>query len=207
MTASLPVVPVPPDVDVEDRLVGRLTFRHLGYLLAAGGGAAIAISSSPLVLRIIGALLSGVAATGAIWRPGGRPIDAWVLPLLRYVRRQRAASAAAPAAVAGGADPSQDDEAAADLPSSDPAGAARRRPWRRVTPVVTAVVIVLAISLAAARLMVRTQSPPVPQPHEYVEPHLLSDKPSQPNQDPPPAPTSGEVPDADDLLIWLEQQH
>ncbi len=82
-------VDVPPDVDVEDRVVGPLTFRHLGYLACAGGGAAAALLHPGPVSIAVGTLLVLVGLVGACWRPQGRPLDGWLAPAWAYRKRTR----------------------------------------------------------------------------------------------------------------------
>jgi hypothetical protein len=111
-----PLVAVPGELDVEDRVIGPLTFRQLGYLAAAASGAAITRLSWPhLPGAAAGLLLATLGLLGSLLRPGGRPLDAWLLPIARYaraaatehtcrVRRQAGAGgdAASPQAGAGG---------------------------------------------------------------------------------------------------------
>lgn len=82
-------VEVPPDVDVEDRVIGPLTFRHVGYLALAGGGAAVAVLHATIPAIVFGAVLVVVGTSGAAWRPQGRPLDTWLLPARAYRERTR----------------------------------------------------------------------------------------------------------------------
>jgi hypothetical protein len=91
-----PVVVVPGDLDVEDRLVGPVTFRMTAWLAAAAGGVAlVATSRGAPALVALGLLLVVVGVGGACWRPGGRPVGAWVVPLLAYRKRRAAGRVAA----------------------------------------------------------------------------------------------------------------
>jgi hypothetical protein len=88
-----PVVQVPADLDVEDRLVGPITFRAAGWLAVAGVGVGLLIlARRQPVLAIPGMLLLAGGVLGAWWKPGGRPMLAWALPLLTYRRRRRRTS-------------------------------------------------------------------------------------------------------------------
>ena len=82
-------VEVPPDVDVEDRVIGPLTFRHVGYLALAGGGAAVAVLHGTVPAVLFGAVLVVIGTAGAAWRPQGRPLDTWLLPARAYRERTR----------------------------------------------------------------------------------------------------------------------
>jgi hypothetical protein len=85
-----PVVVVPGDLDVEDRIAGPVTFRMAAWLAAAGAGVAlVAASRGAVAPTALGVVLLVVGIAGAWWRPGGRPVGAWVAPLLAYRRRRR----------------------------------------------------------------------------------------------------------------------
>lgn len=85
-----PVVVVPGDLDVEDRLVGPVTFRMAGWLAAAAAGVAlVATGRGAVAPTALGIVLAVVGLGGAWWRPGGRPAGAWLAPLLAYRRRRR----------------------------------------------------------------------------------------------------------------------
>jgi len=85
------VVPVPVDLDIEARLVGAVTFRMAGWLALAAAGGMLAASSPGSVWRLAaGFVLALLACTGAFLRPAGRPLMAWAMPLLSYLRRRRA---------------------------------------------------------------------------------------------------------------------
>jgi hypothetical protein len=83
-----PVVVVPRDLDVEDRLAGPVTFRMAAWLAAAAAGVALVVASRGAVApTALGAVLVVIGLAGAWWRPGGRPVAAWVAPLLAYRKR------------------------------------------------------------------------------------------------------------------------
>lgn len=85
-----PVVVVPGDLDVEDRLAGPVTFRMAAWLAAAAAGVAlVAAGHGAIPTTAFGVLLVVVGVTGACWRPGGRPVAAWLAPMVAYRRRQR----------------------------------------------------------------------------------------------------------------------
>ena len=85
-----PVVTVPVDLDVEPRLAGPVTFRMAGWLaLAALGGAIVGLNLGSPWLILLGIVVSIVGAAGALVRPGGRPLAAWLRPLRIYLRRHR----------------------------------------------------------------------------------------------------------------------
>lgn len=87
-----PVLPVPVDLETEERLAGPVTFRMAGWLALAGAGAASLVFSRDTVLLLAaGGLLLPVGLAGAFVRPAGRPLAAWLLPLLGYRQRARAA--------------------------------------------------------------------------------------------------------------------
>ena len=87
-----PVIQVPVDLEVEERLAGPVTFRMAGWLALAGVGvAAVAFSRSSMLLVGVGVLLLPVGVAGAFVRPAGRPLGAWLLPLLGYRGRTREA--------------------------------------------------------------------------------------------------------------------
>lgn len=154
-----PVVVVPGDLDVEDRIAGLLTFRMAAWLAAAAGGVALIAASRGDVARVaLGAVLVVVGAVGAWARPGGRPLGAWVVPLLSYRRRRR--SYAAPVTEEPQASPAEvTEDAVAGL-------TVRPRPRRR-----SVVAALLAVGVAAAGVAVGTAlgAPDVPSPDVAVE--------------------------------------
>lgn len=86
-----PVVVVPADLQVEDRIVGPVTFRMAAWLAGAVVGVAlVATARGDVALTAIGAVAFAVGVAGACLRPGGRPVAAWVAPLVAYRRRRRA---------------------------------------------------------------------------------------------------------------------
>lgn len=85
-----PVVVVPGDLDVEDRIAGPVTFRMAAWLAAAAAGVALlAAAHGAAAPTALGVVVVVVGITGAWWRPGGRPVAAWVAPLLAYRKRRR----------------------------------------------------------------------------------------------------------------------
>lgn len=158
-----PVVVVPGDLDVDDRIAGPLTFRMAAWLAAAAGGVAMVAASRGDVARVVlGAVLVVAGAAGAWARPGGRPLGAWVVPLVAYRRRRRAYAApvddepqARPVAVA--------EDAVEDV-------TVRRRPRRRSVGAVFLAVAV-AVAVAAAGMAVGTGLgwDDVPSPDVAVE--------------------------------------
>jgi hypothetical protein len=87
-----PVVMVPVDLEVEERLAGPVTFRMAGWLATTGAGAAaLAVGRGRLWLFAAGGVLLPVGLAGAFVRPAGRPLAAWLVPLFGYRRRARAA--------------------------------------------------------------------------------------------------------------------
>lgn len=137
-----PVVVVPGDLDVEDRLVGPVTFRMAAWLAAAAGGVAlVATSRGAPALVALGLLLVVVGVGGACWRPGGRPVGAWVVPLLAY-RKRRAAGrvvAAPPAEVTAPAEVTEN---------------AQTSPARRVKGALLFRAAVVSVVIAAAAAVV-----------------------------------------------------
>jgi hypothetical protein len=86
-----PIVAVPADLELEDRLAGPVTFRMAGWLAAAAAGVALlALSRQQIWTAGPGLLLVVGGLAGAMWRPGGRPAAAWLAPLRAYLLRSRA---------------------------------------------------------------------------------------------------------------------
>jgi hypothetical protein len=86
-----PVVHVPADLEIEDRLAGPVTFRMAGWLAAAAAGVALlALAGDQRWAAAPGLLLIAAGLAGALWRPGGRPAPAWIAPAWSYRRRQQA---------------------------------------------------------------------------------------------------------------------
>lgn len=84
-----PVVVVPADLDVEDRIVGPVTFRMAGWLAAAVVGVALVVAArGDIALTTVGVVVAAVGVAGAWLRPGGRPLGAWIVPLISYRRRR-----------------------------------------------------------------------------------------------------------------------
>ena len=187
--------------------MGRLTFRHLGYLLFAAGSVAAVAGSTSLAVRVAAGVVAVAAATGAVWRPAGRPLDAWVLPLVRYRRRRRLGASiddGAPApAIAAAAAPLTDAPAGSTAPLLPVPS--RPHPSRRV--VLAAVVgIVAAFSAVVVDDARQGAPPPLESPAEPLPPPSPSPSSAPQPHYPWPAvrPIPGEVPDAEDVLSWLE---
>jgi hypothetical protein len=86
-----PVVHVPADLEIEDRLAGPVTFRMAGWLAAAAAGVTLlAEAGDRRWAAAPGLLLIAAGLAGALWRPGGRPAPAWIAPAWSYRRRQQA---------------------------------------------------------------------------------------------------------------------
>ena len=87
-----PVVAVPADLELEEPLAGPVTFRMAGWLAASAAGVALlALSRDHVWVAVPGVVLLVGGLVGAMWRPGDRPVGAWLWPLWSYRRRQRAA--------------------------------------------------------------------------------------------------------------------
>lgn len=85
---SDPVVVVPADLDVEDRIVGPVTFRLAGWLAASAAGAALAALSWPAIApTVLGGLVAVAGLAGGFVRLGVRPIGWWARPVATYLRR------------------------------------------------------------------------------------------------------------------------
>lgn len=181
-------VEVPPDVDVEDRVIGPLTFRHVGYLALAGAGAAVAVLHATLAAIVFGAMLVIVGTAGAAWRPQGRPLDTWLGPARAYRERTRSA-ARLTAAVPAPAPPTKPTArkrrvrrlrtAVTRLTPRLPAWVRNRqrsRPGRRA---VVAAVAVMASAGAAATYIAAARSATVPR-HD-IQPVDVAQRTSPPS--------------------------
>ena len=83
---------IPLDVDLEDRLLYGLTPTHLVYLVVALLAAFSAWSGhwAPVPVRAACAAFLAIAGTAAAWGHWrGRPFDAWVMDMARFVRATR----------------------------------------------------------------------------------------------------------------------
>lgn len=161
----------PADLDVEDRLVGPVTFRMAGWLACAGAGLALlAAARDHPVLAPPGALLAVAGLLGACWRPGGRPAGAWLGPLLAYRRRRGQVSGRNAADGAGkrpaGVPPVE--EAPAPAPGITPGRARGERlaqGWRwAVLPLVAVIAVGAALVLRAPGPAGRSGPPPPASP-------------------------------------------
>ena len=206
MTDVAPAVPVPHDVDLEDRLVGRLTFRHLGYLLLAAAGVAVIVTGDHLATRLLGGLLAGVGAAAAAWRPAGRPLDQWVLPLIRYHRRRpqwtpphveatsmRDGSSAPEAVTTEDGDPTAA-RPGIRLPSLPPRQVLAGAVGAALAGAGIAAALTWAPSETEPATFREADDPATPAPHHHPVP----------GAPPVVAPTAEGVRSADDLLFWLE---
>lgn len=186
-----PVVAVPVDLDVEDRLAGPVTFRMAGWLAAAASGAGLALAApgQPAALAA-GAVLAFLGLVGAWWRPGGRPATAWLAPLWRYRRRRRSAPDEAAVPLDHDAASPRDSATAAaprptpELPEEWSAEGARRQAWTALARVLLlpTVVVVAGIGGAAAMTVTRgggadhRPTPPQPPP-PTAQPERPPDRP------------------------------
>ncbi|HVF05276.1 MAG TPA: hypothetical protein VNA20_10575 [Frankiaceae bacterium] len=183
-----PVVVVPGDLDVEDRIAGPVTFRMAAWLAAAVAGAAlIAAGRGAIAPTVLGLVLLVVGVAGAWWRPGGRPVVAWVAPLLAFRKRRRsylAATAAEedapePAVVEPEPEPTEppppDTEPMSEPTQSGPPSK-QRRSGRVVAAAVTsaAVVTVAAVVFTTSR---GGESAPAPHIVEVVAPEPTANPP------------------------------
>jgi hypothetical protein len=80
---------VPLDVDLEDRLLFGLTPTRLVYLVVAmlAGFSTWSARWAPIPLRAVSAtalLILGALAAWGRWR--GRPVDAWVIDVVLFVK-------------------------------------------------------------------------------------------------------------------------
>jgi hypothetical protein len=92
LTVQVPVVQVPVDLEVEARLAGPVTFRMAGWLaVAIAGGMLTCANLGSAWLMLAGVVLVLLGGTGALVRPAGRPVAAWLLPVAGYHRRRRIA--------------------------------------------------------------------------------------------------------------------
>lgn len=143
-----PVVVVPGDLDVEDRIAGPVTFRMAAWLAASAAGVAlVAASRGAVATTVLGVVLVVVGITGAWWRPGGRPVAAWLGPLLAYRKRRGSFVVAAEAEDAA-------PEPAVEPDATDVRVARRAVPMRRqgsaLRGVLTGAVVVAAVAAFAA---------------------------------------------------------
>lgn len=83
-----PVVVLPPDLDVEDRVLGPLTARQLGYAAVGAAGLAVMVLT-PWPARPAGLVLAAIGLAGVLLRPDGLSIELWLGHVLTYHRRVR----------------------------------------------------------------------------------------------------------------------
>jgi hypothetical protein len=160
-----PVVPVPADLELDERLVGAITFRMAAWLAVAATGIALAVAGRGIPGALAGVVLTAVGLAGALWVPGGRSAPSWVRPLWGYWRRSRGAP---PTAKARLVEPSDEGPPPAETtplkqPDERLASWSRRAPRRR-TPVVAAAaaMALVATGVAAGRLAREHFSQPTP---------------------------------------------
>lgn len=85
-----PVIMVPADLEVEDRIVGPVTFRLAGWLAAGAAGIALATLCWPNIpVTVLGGLVALAGLAGGFARPGRRPLAWWTRPVIAYLRRAR----------------------------------------------------------------------------------------------------------------------
>lgn len=86
-----PVAIVPADLEVEDRIVGPITFRLAGWLATAAAGIALSALCWPKIpVTVLGALVALAGLAGGFARPGQRPLAWWTRPVAAYLHRARA---------------------------------------------------------------------------------------------------------------------
>lgn len=227
-----PIVAVPADLEVEDRLVGPITFRMAGWLAAAAAGVALLALARDQMWTVGPALLLvTVGLAGALWQPGGRPAPAWVGPLWSYRRRARTAatdlnSAAPEPAVVSEPEPvaqpapDVDNAWTQDLPAAERFGRFRRA--RPALVVGMALLVLAAVAVdTPARLTDRawwgptvTSTDTSPGGDEGSSGPTGSDAPARPDptsvQPPGDAsadPQPGVLVPVDPLELWLDEHH
>ncbi|HVA59542.1 MAG TPA: hypothetical protein VNG13_03270 [Mycobacteriales bacterium] len=82
-----PVVAVPADLAVRDRLTTWCTLGQAGHLSVAAAGLALA-TAGPRAALVPGVLLALAAVGGGWLRPQGRSLAGWVGPCLGFLRRR-----------------------------------------------------------------------------------------------------------------------
>lgn len=153
-----PVVVVPADLDVEDRIVGPVTFRMAAWLAAAVVGVALVVAArGDIALTTIGVVMAAVGVAGAWLRPGGRPLGAWIVPLLAFRRRLRASDPAVDESPVESAQP----EPPMDAESTVAVPLAEVRPTRRARAGGVVVVGVLSVALLVGAVALRLSPRPV----------------------------------------------
>lgn len=178
-----PVVVVPADLDIEDRLAGPVTYRMAAWLAVGAAGIALAVFGRSAPVEVTGVVVAVAGAAGGTWRPGGRPVAAWLRPLASYRRRTSSDT------------PTDLGSAASDSDSSDvgapSAAAALAEPSprpRRLVPAVLAIVLVVGVG-AASLVTVERRGRNAPLPPASVPPPASS-TPVAPVLQPTSAPTS-----------------
>ncbi|HVE95040.1 MAG TPA: hypothetical protein VNB24_08980 [Acidimicrobiales bacterium] len=190
-----PLVAVPSELEIEDRIVGPVTLTMAPWLaLAAAGAALLASARREPLFAVPGFAVTAAGLVGACWRPGDRPLLAWLAPLLAY-RRRRAARERRTAA-----------ERRTATRAHVPATTARRSHWpcrprlatatRRVFPrhLPAFMATVLLVALVGVLVSHAARRPPSPPSHHDVPPRVPTE---------PPAPDLIVVP-AVPLWTWTE---
>ena len=73
MKKNFPYYPI--YLDIEDRIVGPVTFRMAAWLAAAVVGVALVVAArGDVALTTVGVVVAAVGVAGAWLRPGGRPL-------------------------------------------------------------------------------------------------------------------------------------
>ncbi|HEV2891256.1 MAG TPA: hypothetical protein VGX28_12855 [Frankiaceae bacterium] len=150
-----PVVVVPGDLDVEDRIAGPVTFRMAAWLAASAAGVAVvAASRGAVATTALGVLLVVVGITGAWWRPGGRPVAAWLGPLLAYRKRRQSYVTTADLDDAPAPEVAPEPETTVEPETTDvrvpPRAVPMRWHGRALAGVLTGVVVLAAVAAFAA---------------------------------------------------------
>ncbi|GAC1442390.1 MAG: hypothetical protein NVSMB55_12980 [Mycobacteriales bacterium] len=157
-----PVVAVPAELELDERLVGAVTFGMASWLAASAAGAVLlgvgGLSAGRLAL---GLPLVLVGLCGAFWRPGGRAAPSWLGPVSGYLRRRRAERAPR----------RRPDRRSGSTPGrprpSTPVRTPRARPGRTsrtVAAAAAAAVLLVVAAFVGGRFTRAHQSGPAPAP-------------------------------------------
>jgi hypothetical protein len=174
VTDEHPVVSVPADLELDERLVGPITFRMAAWLAVAGTGVVLAALGPGPAAAAVGVLFVLAGLAGAFWAPAGRPALAWLRPLVAYRRRTGGSRRRwqLPGRIRRirrrPAERNQPPQASASAAPTDPAPRSRRR----LVILAAAVLALLATGGAVGR---------------YVRGHFVPTPPPVPAQEVPPA--------------------